>query len=133
MRFKVQSLENEFRGLSIVGGFKFRSKLGLITYVLDNFCQYHFGKELVITEVLRTLDMQDKYYKDDPVYQKKTFLSVHMFGRGIDIRSSDFDEVQIQKMLDFVNTAFPYGDGEHDTAIFHNVGQGEHIHLQIRH
>lgn len=131
MKFKTPDVEEEFRGLRKTVKFQFRSRLGLIARALDYYCQFFFKKEITITHVLRTQEQQDSFYRDDPVYKVKSWKSVHQFGRGVDIRSMDFEEHEIKQIVDWVNMSFPYGDGKHATCICHNVGQGEHIHLQI--
>lgn len=62
--------------------------------------------------------------------------SVHYYGRGADIRTWSFvnnedDPAEIEKII---NQEFDYGDGVHQTALYHdNRGErGMHIHIQVK-
>lgn len=86
-----------------------------IVGALHAYVQHNFNKHVVITSVFR----------DDPT-------SVHAYWRGVDIRSWIYTQAETRKIVAFVNGNFPYGDGVHQTAIYHDVGQGIHFHLQVR-
>ncbi|MCK5504565.1 MAG: hypothetical protein KAJ10_05355 [Thermodesulfovibrionia bacterium] len=77
-----------------------------------------YGKELVITSLLR--DQEG---------------SVHKYGRGADVRSHNFTSIQIAGMVSHVNENFPYHPKHLKSvkraALYHNVGQGAHIHIQV--
>ena len=83
-----------------------------ILLAAEAFSWYHFDKELVITSMIRPDDK-----------------GVHGVGRGVDIRSHNYGKEEIARFVAFMNYAFPYGRGK-PTALFHNVGKGDHIHLQ---
>ena len=42
-----------------------------------------------------------------------------------------YTKEEVEQILAFLNEQFPYGDEKHDTAIWHDVGKGVHIHLQV--
>lgn len=56
---------------------------------------------------------------------------VHGCGRGIDIRSRCFDDPQ--GIADQINVFWKYDPTRPETvcALFHDSGQGPHIHLQV--
>ena len=90
---------------------------------------------LTMTDIIRTSDEQDRIYLTSPtlkeMYKKKPWLSVHQFGRGIDIRTTDMEKNMVNRILIVLNS-IPYDvkRPSKKTAIFHNVGSGEHIHIQ---
>ena len=51
--------------------------------------------------------------------------------RGVDIRTRGVWE-DPQRFVDEIYRVWEYGDGKHKVALFHDVGRGEHIHLQVR-
>lgn len=55
--------------------------------------------------------------------------SPHLNWEGADVRSTDFTEREIEKMVTFLNL-FSYVGGQRPVAIYHNVGNGVHLHLQ---
>jgi len=77
-----------------------------------------YGKELVITSLIR--DQAG---------------SVHKYGRGADVRSYNFTSIQIETICNHVNDNFLYypnlPKSSRKTALYHDVGQGAHIHLQV--
>lgn len=59
--------------------------------------------------------------------------SVHAYGRGIDlIVLGGYAQGLYEKLADYINANWPYGDGTHLTAIAHDVGRGYHLHLQVK-
>jgi len=52
--------------------------------------------------------------------------------RGIDLRSRNYTEGQIQTIKDFINNAwiYDYERPERECCIFHDVGRGPHFHIQ---
>ena len=108
MKFKYEQKSHEFWSL--------KPKLRLILCDLEYFCLNEFGKELIITELLR---------------KPRSDNDVHPYGRGADIRSWIFDDKEKLDIIEYINRKYPYGDGEHDSIIFHDVGKGEHFHIQV--
>jgi hypothetical protein len=92
---------------------------------------------LIVTDLKRTTEEQDDIYlnhKDPNVvkkYKKKPWLSVHQFNRGLDLRTSDMPIKMVNKLMAFFNL-FTYDPKrpEKKTCIYHDVGTGEHLHLQ---
>jgi len=93
-----------------------------------------YGAPIVITDLLRSPEEQDAIYGDNPEYLKNPWKSVHMFGRGCDIRSRNFTHAQIAELLRYIESAWPYDPKrpEMHTAIIHSVRLGLHLHLQAR-
>jgi hypothetical protein len=58
--------------------------------------------------------------------------SVHGHWRGLDAGSREFSTWAQGEILEVVNKRYPYGDEEHKTLIWHDVGQGEHFHFQVK-
>ncbi len=111
---------------------KIDERLKAMLFFLDYYVTQRYNKEIMITELIRTQAEQDIIYKDDPKYKKgPKWASVHQYGRGADLRVSEFTLDEIKDILDLLNK-IPYGDGRHKTALIHNVGFGDHIHIQVR-
>ena len=122
--FKSDTVKDEF------ASDKLDYRLKVILYALAGFIYWHYGKSLTITELYRTQEMQDEYYKDDPIYQQKKWLSTHQMWRAADLSTYYFTEFEITGIKDFLDH-FEYGDGAHNTYLIHNIGLGSHLHLQI--
>lgn len=120
LEFKSDNLKSE---LEIID-----SRLRCIIYALAGFMYYKFGKSLMITELLRTQEMQDEYYKDDPVYQAKKFVSVHQVGRGADLSLKYYTQPEINSVSEFLKQ-FIYV-GKVNTFLIHDMGFGQHLHIQ---
>lgn len=123
MKFKYVKLENELY-------LKICTRLATILYYLDLYTRMKFNKEIIITDLMRTQKEQDKIYKNNKQYEKKPWKSVHQFGRGADVRVSNFSKGEIEDILGMLNQ-LPYGDGKHKTALLHDIGNGKHIHIQV--
>lgn len=54
--------------------------------------------------------------------------------RAADVRTRDWPEGLPRKVAAAINRLWPYGDGQHPTALYHEVrpGAGWHLHLQVR-
>ncbi len=125
IEFKTLKQRNEWldRRLSI--------KLQGIVFAMANISYYIFDKPLVITEIYRTQKQQDKYYKNNPVYREKPWPSVHQHWRGIDIRTSNYTQAQIDILLNIANCIqYDPQREERKTAIYHDVNHGLHLHVQ---
>lgn len=110
-------------------------RIRVILSFLDLFCKQKYGREITVTELIRLRPQQIMIYQDTPKYKGKPHTeiphSVHEYGRGADVRTHGFTKEQINEMLELLNK-LPYGDSTHDTAIYHDIGTGEHIHIQVR-
>lgn len=122
--FKTDDLKNQFSDE------KLDMRLRVILYALAGFVYHNFGKNITITEVFRTQEMQNEYYKNDPVYQQKPFFSTHQYWRAVDVSIIYFTDSEISQMANFLNH-FEYGKPEIQTAKFHDIGLGRHLHLQV--
>jgi hypothetical protein len=80
---------------------------------LDWFTWRKFNKEITITSLLR----------DD---------GIHACARGGDVRSYTFTPSEQNAILVHVNGNYVYDPNrpEYNVIILHDVGQGEHFHLQ---
>jgi hypothetical protein len=94
------------------------NRLKFIVYALDGFVQHNFLKDITITSIWRP---------------KTTDSGVHEANRGVDIRTMYFTESEIAQILEFLSQV-EYGLSSSGqplkTAIYHDVGQGKHLHLQ---
>lgn len=88
------------------------------------------NKDIVITMIFRTDQEQDEIYKDDPKYKIKKFKSPHQFYHAIDLRSRDFSQSEIKQIEDYLNNKYNPTNYYKWTAKNHNVGLGDHFHLQ---
>jgi hypothetical protein len=113
IEFKENSLKDEFDDP------KLDTRVRAIVLALAGFVKYEFGKDITITSVWRT---------------KTTDSGVHEAWRAVDVRSIYFTDSEINEILLFLNNFF-YGksvSGEDlQTAICHDVGQGQHLHIQV--
>jgi len=92
---------------------------------------YERGIVLAVTELLRTRAEQVALYAQSGNPDPPT--SVHELGRGADIRTLDWPRNFIRPFVDMINSRFPYDPARPRlyTALFHDIGAGEHIHLQV--
>ena len=86
----------------------------------------------IITNLYRTQMEQDRIYKNSPKYQTSPWQSVHQSWRGCDVTVKNLKKKEVRELDTKVNLAWPYGKGDIKTLLFHNVGQGNHGHLQLR-
>lgn len=106
-------------------------RLVFIIYAFDGYISANFPEySITVTHILRTQEEQDRIYGNNPEYQKKKWTSVHQVGRGIDVSTAGWQRKDIDTILEFLNIAH-YGKGTLRTTIFHDVGRGEHIHIQV--
>jgi hypothetical protein len=89
-------------------------KLGMIFYDLACYLEDNNVKEITITSILRPQDLS----------------SVHAYGRGMDIRADFSPEIR-DKATKYINGKYPYNTYSHETCIYHNTGNGWHLHLQV--
>lgn len=126
LAFKSDNEEQEFPKIS--------PRLRAILWELTWFCNTKIFKDVCITDLLRTQEEQDSLYFKHSKYQKTPWKSVHQYGRGADIRTYDCFSVQeIQTILRFLNSNWTYDPTRPQlkTAIYHNIGAGAHIHIQV--
>ncbi len=117
---------------------KVDDKVRNICILLAFYAWNFFDKRLTITDIMRTREEQDRIYKKHlnekirAKYIKKPWPSVHMFGRGIDIRTTNLDQIEVNTLVKIANT-IPYDPNRprKKTCIYHNVGTGPHLHIQV--
>lgn len=124
MRFKTEREGREFLQL--------KPRLKIIMTLLEQFFTVEFKKDILVTGCFRTQDEQDAIYKDNQKYQEKPWQSVHQFWRGCDVRVIDWTPKERDRTLMYLNS-FTYDDTrpEMKTAIIHDVGAGNHLHVQV--
>jgi hypothetical protein len=118
LQFKTERIKTEFPTID--------NRLRVILFALSEFVDYTFNKTIMLTELWRTKAEQLAIYPDKP-----QMTSVHQEGRGADIRVIGwFTDDECNKILKFLNATFEYNN-QYQTALRHNVGQGDHIHIQV--
>ena len=120
--FKDEAQKAEFARLD--------NRLQTILIYLSGLAEHLYHKSVVITHLWRTQEGQDEIYKGNAVYQSKPWVSVHQVGRGADIRSDTYTPAEINNLVSELNSTFEYGGGK-QTAICHDVGHGQHFHIQV--
>lgn len=125
-------------------------RLQTIIYAVAGFLASEHRVELTITQLIRTEAEQDIIYLNHPdpavraEYQRRPWLSVHQVGRGADIRvrwSKRFfnttalsreEQDKIASSIDaFLDSRFDYDFGRLETSVRHDIGRGDHIHIQV--
>lgn len=124
MKFKTKREEDEFLSKAV------DQRLKDLVNMIDLYMRVRYGKRTTITGVMRTQEEQDFIYRANPAYQVKPWMSVHQIGRGVDIRCNDMTEAEITDVVEVLNR-IPYRTPGKSTAIRHNVGAGDHIHIQV--
>lgn len=125
MKFKTTYEQAEWDQLKATN-----PRLVAIVGLLDQYCLMEFKKEITLTEVFRTKAEDDALYAPTPVEQRPNNPSPHCSWRAVDIRSKDFTEAQIKKMVSFLNHITVWG-GKKNCAMYHAIAGGAyHIHLQ---
>lgn len=131
MRFKTPRQKIEYGEVDF--------KLQRILTFIDLYVILKHGMEITITELKRSQEEQDAIYlnaNDKLVrlqYERSPWKSVHQYGRGADIRTFDLPKHVKNDILELLNR-FVYDEERPDkkTAIFHDLGTGEHIHVQVK-
>lgn len=127
MKYKDELIESYWKRVD--------ERIRTILSFVDLFTQAKFGKEITVTELMRLRIHQIVIYKRLPkykdVHESEIPHSVHEYGRGADFRTTNFEEEEIAEILELLNK-IPYGKGKYLTAIRHDIGTGDHIHLQVR-
>jgi hypothetical protein len=96
-----------------------------------DFCQKNFNKKAVVTMIYRTDEEQDSIYKDDAKYKVKKFKSPHQFYHAFDLRSKNLESPQIDLLVNHLNNKYNKNNYYKWTAKDHNVGLGNHFHVQF--
>jgi len=119
MNFKSPNQRAEF--------WQLHPKLRLILCDIDNWLQYQFNEEIIVTDLIRSEEQQKQLYDAG---MAPAVTSVHQFGRGADLRvfkSLDANHTVLQ----WVNEKYPYDlDREHLKTMIRHGGTALHYHLQ---
>ena len=96
---------------------------------IAQYCAQRGWPAPVITHVERTWDQHVKIYGPD---KAKHFFSPHLArpSRAVDLRSSLYTREQISEIVEHVNEWFKPHFYDHPIVLFHNVGRGDHFHVQ---
>lgn len=97
---------------------------------LRDWVNKKFDQHITITHIYRLQVEQDKFYKDNERYKRRKFKSPHQFWHAIDIRSRDFTEDEIRSIENYLNTKYNKKNFYSWTARDHNIGLGDHFHIQ---
>lgn len=119
IKYKTDELEADFPRVS--------NRLQGIIIFASGYASNAFSKDVVVTSLIRTQAEHDRIYKDRP---NKPKTSVHIEKRGADLRSSNLTPHQVKELVSVINSVFCYS-ARLETAIYHDVGSGAHIHLQV--
>ena len=113
-------------------------KLKWIVRVIAVASYYVFNKKVVITDIFRTQQENEKIYGWAPGSRKKRPVSVHSFWRGIDLRvignkrKSHYKKAEA-KTIARIGNAFLYDTKRPNkkTAVYGDQRHSNHIHLQV--
>jgi len=119
MKFKSEEVQ---KGLDLI-----HPTLKSLCFIADEFCK-RLGHEITLTETM-----------SDPEKDKKLgrVSSSHSEGRAVDIRTNDLPKEVVTKLCEFLNTkykdmgAISIKSKRRITAVFHDNGNGPHIHMQL--
>lgn len=121
MRFKEQRESAEYTQLLAQN-----NRLWWLLSCIDVFCKFELHKDICITSVFRTPEEHKALYAATP---NPPVSSPHMFWEAADIRSSDFTQTEIDRMVKFANE-FTFRNGK-QVALYHQVsGNAYHFHIQ---
>jgi len=119
-------LRNEFKELMYKN-----DQLWHLVQDIAQFMSDRVYPDLVITMIYRTQAEQDEIYKNDPRYKEKPFKSPHQFYHAVDIRSRTFFKEQVEELVNYINNKYNERNYYKWTAKCHNVGLGDHFHIQF--
>ncbi len=122
IEFKHEKLKTEIEQID--------GRLRFLIYACAGYLYNTYGKKLVLSELLRSQETQDEYYKNTLGYKENPWKSVHQYGRGADISVMYLTKEEYNDLLYFINRYIIY-DGAKASATVHDVGQGIHFHVQV--
>lgn len=110
IRFKQPVLNDELKTLWVKNQVLFE-----IVNEISAFAEIIIGQDTTITSIFRPKDK-----------------GVHGLWRGVDIRTHNFSEEEIEIILTYINSRWVYDAKRRNFAvlIYHDVGQGDHFHIQ---
>lgn len=121
MLFKTERQQQEWNSPEL------DPRLRGIVLAVAEFVWRNYKRSAVITSIWRSDAEQKSIYGEDV---KK--LSPHQFWRGIDMRTRDYTQDEITGIIAFLNKNWPRVDGK-PLVIYHDVGRGDHLHIQVPH
>ena len=124
MKFKTDRQREEYESD------KLDPKMRMLLQMIDFYSVLKTGLEITVTEIYRTQEEQDAIYARSEKYQAKPWLSVHQIWKGADIRVTDYRGEDVANILGVLES-IPYRTRGKQTAIRHDVGKGDHIHIQV--
>lgn len=90
------------------------------------------GYSLVVTCLLRTREEQQEIFsRAMELGRKEPERSPHEFGRAADIRTQGIPGEVIAELVAYLNRKYPYDTPKMKCAIRHDVGGGDHVHVQV--
>jgi len=107
MKFLEPGLEEEYKRLNF--------NLQNIVQVIEALTFALYRVETMVTSVYRP----DKN-------------SPHAYWRAVDLRSNLIPSEDCMKLINTINLIFPYGKGNYQTMLWHDVGYGWHFHVQVK-
>lgn len=125
MQFKTDRIAKEYEVLQ-----QKNLKLWRLMSLADQFSKLELGgKEITLTHIYRTLEEQIELYKDTPEAQRPK-TSPHQLYQAVDIRSSTYNQREIERLVNFFNQ-FTYQGGQRKVSMYHMIaGQALHFHVQ---
>ncbi len=125
---EIENIEVQFKSERLLQEWNSReldTRMRAILLALAEYIERNYNKGLVVTSIHRTTAEQKSIYGQDT-----TRVSPHQFWRAIDIRTWIYDANEVTGILAFLNKWWPRSDSK-PLAIYHDVGRGAHIHIQV--
>lgn len=124
MQTKTNRIAEEFQTLDVKN-----KRLKQLIMLTDQFSKLEFGKEIVVTEIYRTVEEQKELYKHTPP-DRRPKVSPHQLWHSVDLRSWIYTDREIERLLEFLN-CFRYLEGQRKVAVYHKIRMGAaHFHVQ---
>jgi hypothetical protein len=107
------------------------ARLARIVKLLVEYVDLEMGKNVVLTEILRTSDETQKLYAATVVAGGAVpSWRPHEIWNAVDLRSSLYTDREIEKIVAFLNQFTVY-KGQRRCAVFHAIrGGAPHMHAQ---
>jgi len=122
IKFKYEKLEYEF--------YKIDNRLQGIIFFIAGYINNKWNQDITLTHLLRTQAEQDEIYKTTEGYKASPWISVHQVGRGADVSTTEIIRHRIDELVSVINNLYYYSE-KYNTALYHDIGLGAHIHLQV--
>lgn len=117
---EIYKLKEENKGLSD------------LLFDLRDYVQDKFGKDIYLTQIYRLQEEQDEYYKNNERYKKKKFKSPHQFYHAFDLSvyRSNFSDEECEDIIEYLTQKYDENNYYKTTAFRHDIGHGDHFHVQ---